>query len=120
MASGIVPEPAEVGVSIGVHSKSIRIERTLGRRAKPQVPVKTFRRLAVRRIADSLASFVGIDPCASEEYLPQLTAPDNLASLLKVLTRTLPGSRLDDTLVFARRLNHLEALVDRDTNRLFN
>ena len=64
--------------------------------------------------------FVRVNPCPREEYFSQLTAADNLAGLLKVLTRALPGSRLDNATVLARRFDHLETLVDGDTNRLFN
>ena len=61
---------------------------------------------------------MGPRPC--EYHLPHLTAADNLAGLLKVLTRALPCARLDPATALARRFDHFETLINGDTNRLFN
>ena len=48
LPTGVIPKPAEF------IQAAIRIERNLGRGAKPKIPIQTGRRVAVGRVADSL------------------------------------------------------------------
>src|SRR4029077_18885084 len=107
-------------ISVWVHAEAIRIELAFRRGSEPHLPVKTRGRGGVRRITDSRLRFVGINPSAGECHFANLAAAHNFAGFLKMLARSLPGAGLHHAVVFARRVDHLNTVVDSDADGLLD
>src|SRR5436305_11751095 len=90
-AAGVIPEVAELRIrgNLSIGSPTVAIERPLGRRTEPHVPIETGRRVAVRRIAYAFLGKVHISPGAAEGHYPQLATAHDLDGLLEVCAGAL-------------------------------
>src|SRR5262245_13892547 len=100
--SGIVPEPAKAGKSIGMDPEAIRIKRNFTGLPKPKVPVEFFWRIAVRRIPDPFREGVAIVPGPHETDFANMPLMEKFNGFLEMNAGPLLCAHLHDSFVSAR------------------